>query len=251
MTTPVLQIGNRTITTTDLMPLLIHYQLLPQLCRELLIDQAIDSIECSLEETEQALEQFYEIHHLTEAPARQAWLRQQGITPQQLETRATRALRIETFKHRTWGNKLESYFLTRKSELDQVIYSLIRTPHPEVAQELYFRIRADEQSFADLAQQYSQGAEAETGGLLGPVPLTQPHPALAEKLVQGQPGQLFPPTHIGEWYVILRLEKLISAQLDDAMRQRLLNQFFDTWLQEQLAQPQPTSQLAPLALAHA
>jgi parvulin-like peptidyl-prolyl isomerase len=238
MATPVLQVGGRTIMDADLIPLLIRYQLLPQLYRELLIDQAIAEIECDPEETEQALQQFYETHQIVEATARHAWCTRTGTTAHDLETLATRTLRIETFKRRRWGHKLEAHFLTCKAEFDQVIYSLLRTPHPEVAQELYFRIRAGEQSFADLASQYSQGPEAETGGVLGPVPLTQPHPALAEKLANSQPGHLFPPTRIGEWYIVFRLEKLIPAQLNETMRKQLLNQFFEDWLQEKLS-PSP------------
>jgi hypothetical protein len=34
----------------------------------------------------------------------------------------------------------------------------------------------------------------------------------------------------------VRLERFIPAQLDDAMRRRLFNECFETWLQEQLAQ---------------
>lgn len=250
MATPVLQVGTRVIMDADLLPLLIQYQLLPQLCRELLIDQAIEGVKCSTEEIEIALQQFYEVHQLVEESARQAWLAQNRTTPAHLAALATRPLRIQKFKHQTWGNKLEAHFLGCKAELDQVVYSLIRTTQPEVAQELYFRIKAGEASFTDLARQYSQGPEAETDGRLGPVPLTQPHPALAEKLSRSQPGQLSPPTRLGEWYVIFRLEQLLPAQLDDAMRERLLEQFFQTWLQEQLAHPQPVrSHPAPLALA--
>lgn len=250
MPTPVLQVGTRTVLDTELVPLLIQYQLLPQLCRELLIDQAIAGIECTLEETESALQQFYEVNQITEEAVRQDWLARTQTTLAQVTTLALRPLRIEKFKHQTWGNQLAAHFLGCKSELDQVVYSVIRTTQPEIAQELYFRIKAGEAAFADLARQYSEGPEAETDGLLGPVPLGQPHPALAEKLARSQPGQLSPPTRIGEWYVLFRLEKLLPAQLDEAMRQRFLDQFFQTWLQEQLANPQPVrSQPAPPALA--
>jgi parvulin-like peptidyl-prolyl isomerase len=243
--TPVLQVGNRTVTASELVPLLAAYQLLPQLCRELLIDQAIAEIDCTDEEAQPARQQFYETHQLTDEAQRQAWTRHVGITLAQLEALATRSLRIEKFKHQTWGSKLESHFLTCKTQFDQVVYSLIRTPHPEVAQELYFRIKAGEQSFADLAQQYSQGIEADTGGRLGPVPLTQPHPALAEKLANSKPGQLLPPIRIGEWYVLARLEKLIPAQLDPATQQKLLDTLFEAWIQTQLAQPSPTRPAPP------
>lgn len=44
------------------------------------------------------------------------------------------------------------------------------------------------------------------------------------------------PTRLGEWLVIVRLEKFIPAKLDNRMRQQLLTELFATWLQEQLNQ---------------
>ena len=46
-----------------------------------------------------------------------------------------------------------------------MVYSLIRSKDPGVAQELYFRIQEGENTFSELARQYSQGSEAQTGGL--------------------------------------------------------------------------------------
>jgi parvulin-like peptidyl-prolyl isomerase len=228
----LVQLHQRTIEVDRLISLLGTYQLLPQLYQALLIDQAIEPIECGLEETQQARQQFYEAQGITGESERQAWILQRGLTEAQLEFQATRSLRIEKFKQATWGNKLEAYFLTCKPQLDQVIYSMIRTSSLSTAQELYFRIKAGEQSFADVAREYSQGVEAQTGGLIGPMPISQPHPALAARLRSTQPGQLLPPTRFGEWIVILRLEKLIPARLDDAMRQKLLDKLFQDWLQQ-------------------
>jgi hypothetical protein len=39
--------------------------------------------------------------------------------------------------------------------------------------------------------------------------------------------------------VILRLEQRIPAQLNDALRQRLLDELFEIWLREQMIQLQP------------
>ena len=47
-------------------------------------------------------------------------------------------------------------------------------------------------------------------------------------------GKISPPTQIGEWWIILRLEKYISTQLDDNIRQRLRNDLFQKWLMNQL-----------------
>lgn len=230
----ILQVGNRRITAEEIIPLLAGYQMLPQLLRELFIDQAIATIECTPEEKASTRQQFYEKNQLNSETEREAWLVQNGMTLEQLEALAIRGLRIEKLKQASFGHKLESYFLNRKSKLDKVMYSLLRTKEVGIAQELYFRIQEGEQSFAELAREYSQGPEAQTGGLIGPVEASMAHPVLAQILSVSQPGQLWPPTRLGEWLVIVRLEKLIPAQLDESMRRQLLNELFSTWLQEQL-----------------
>ncbi|HEY9629234.1 MAG TPA: peptidylprolyl isomerase [Coleofasciculaceae cyanobacterium] len=232
----VLQIAGRSITAEEMLPLMAGYQMLPQFVQEILIDQAIANVECTPEEGASAAQQFYTQNQITNEEELKSWLGRYGMVQPQLEALATRELRVEKFKQATWGSKLESYFLSRKNQLDRVIYSLIRTQDVGIAQELYFRILESEQSFAELARTYSQGPEAQTDGLIGPVELSVPHPVLAQLLSLSQPGQINPPTRVGEWLVLVRLEKFIPAQMDDAMRRRLLNECFNTWLQEQLGQ---------------
>ncbi len=232
----VLKIGDCNITAAEILPLLVKYRLLPQFCREVLIDQAIADISCTAEETAIAYEQYINRNQLTTAEALQTWLERHGMTTQELADLAVRELKIEKFKRATWEAKLESYFLKVKSRFDKVIYSLIRTKDVGLAQELYFRIEGGEQTLAELARDYSQGPEAQTGGLIGPVELGTPHPALAQMLATSQPGQLWPPTRVGEWLVIVRLEKLIPAELDELMRQQLLQELFENWLRDQLSQ---------------
>jgi parvulin-like peptidyl-prolyl isomerase len=234
--TEVLQIGNRKIQASEIIPLLANYQLLPQLLRELIIDEAIAPIECNPEEVAQAKQRFYAERQLTQAADIQTWMVQQGLSSEQLDNIISRKLKLEKFKQVRWGNKLESYFFQLKGKLDKVIYSLLRTQDAGLAQELYFRLQAKEQPFADVAQKYSQGPEAQTGGLVGPVELNTLHPAMVQLLTNSQPGQISPPVRIAEWLVIVRVEKFIPAQLDDPMKTRLLNELFEDWLKEQQQQ---------------
>ncbi|BAY08480.1 peptidylprolyl isomerase [Calothrix sp. NIES-2098] len=234
--TEVLRIGNRTITAEELIPLLAGYQMLPQLRRELIIDEAIASIDCTPEEIAQAKQQFFAERQLASETDVKAWMEFLGLSANQLEALTLRKLKVEKFKQMTWGKKLESYFFQSKAKLDKVIYSLLRTQDIGIAQELYFRIQAKEQSFAEVAREYSKGPEAQTGGLVGPIELNQLHPAMAQLLTNTQPGQVLPPTRIAEWFVIVQLEKFIPAQLDEPMRVRLLNELFEGWIQEQQRQ---------------
>jgi len=241
--TAVLQVGNRIITTEEIMPLLAGYQLLPRLLFELIIDGAIEQssrsaiapFTCTPQEEKTAYQKFCEKNQITTDTERQAWLERNGMTLEQLQTFAIRGLKIEKFKQATWDHKLQSYFLSRKPQLDKVVYSLIQI-QDVVAQEIYFRIQEKEADFAELARKYSQDAYAQSGGLIGPVELSNCHPTVAKMLSVSQPGQLWPPTPIGEKLVIVRLENFIPAQLDELMSQRLLSELFAAWLQEQFEQ---------------
>ena len=231
---PILQVGDRIIMAQELVPILASRSLLPQFLQGVIIDQTIASIESTDEEVAIARQQFLEKYQLATEEACHTWLKHRGLSPVQLDELALQDFKLERYKVKTWGHQLESYFLQRKGQLDRVLYSLIRVQDSGLAQELYFRIQDDSQPFVELAKDYSQGQEAQTGGLIGPVELNVPHPVLARMLAISQPGQLWAPTQVGEWYVIVRLEKFLPAKLDEAMRQRLINEMFATWLQEAL-----------------
>lgn len=223
----------------NLMPLLAATHLLPQLLREQMIEQAIASITCTEDETAAACQQFWNDHGIGSTAEQQPWLRQYGLVPEQVAAIATRKLRLQKFQQAAWGSRLESYFLKRKRQLDQVVYSLIRTKDPGLAHELYFRLEAGEQSFTELATAYSEGSEARTGGFMGPVEVGTLHPHLAQRLLASQPGQLWSPQRIGEWLVILRLEQWIPVTLNSVVEQRLLDELLESWLQEQVQQLPP------------
>lgn len=225
--TTVLQIFDQKITAEDVFPLLERYQLLPHLFRQLIIDRAITEIEC----TEAELTEFHQ-----QLNPKKDNVGEQSQNLQQPEENLVRSIKIQKFKQLQWQHKLESYFLQRKNQLDQVIYSLIRIQDVGMADELYFRLQEGEQTFAELAAIYSQGSEAQTGGVVGPVEIGCYHPSFAHILSSNPPGQLMPPIQLEEWVAILRIEQYIPAQLDEAMRQRLLDELFENWLQTQLEQ---------------
>jgi parvulin-like peptidyl-prolyl isomerase len=239
MSLAILSPHKATDSSLELLDLLQRYQLVPQLLRGMVIDRAIAPFTCTAEEQELALTRFYQQHRLDSPDAIETWCQLNHLAPEAIEAIAIRSIRIEKFKLATWGHKLKSYFLKRKASLDQVTYSLIRTQDQGLAHELYYRLKDDEQSFANLAQQFSEGAESKSGGRIGPVPLSQPHPAIRQLLVVSQSGQLWSPRRVDEWFVIIRLEHLELVQLNSAVEQYLLNELFEAWVQTETAQQSP------------
>ncbi len=249
--TVALKIGDRTFPSGEVLNLLQQYGLLQPLAKEIVIEQALatwieeeKTLAWSSEDEEQVIQQF------KNQQAMAAMAPQGPPSTEALETQQKMLLKkakLDKFKEWKWGNQLESYYLKRKDRLDRVIYSLLRVKDAAIAQELYFRLESDEANFTDLAAKYSKGPEANTGGLIGPADLGGCHPRLSEMLRVSQPEQLWPPTRIEDWWVIVRLEKFLPTQLDDGLRRRLLDELFSQWLQEQSQQfevVQPQAQQA-------
>ncbi len=229
-----IQIGNTEPAPINLLESITQFQLLPALLRELVVDRAISEIVLTPTEHEVACQRFYEQQQITDPDQEQRWLSHYRMNRVQLEQQAVRQMKLEKFKSQSWEALLESDFLEQKSQYDRYIYSLIRHSSAELIQELYFRVQEGEQSFAELATEFSQGGEAKTGGTVGPVAAANLHPALARILRNCKPGQLMPPKRIGELNLIVRLEHHLPAQLTEEVRQQLLEKRYQGWLNEQL-----------------
>ena len=130
-------------------------------------------------------------------------------------------------------HKSEARFLL-KSQLDKVIYSLLRVKDGFLARELYLRIASNEANFSDLATEFSQGGEAKTKGIIGPVPMNQAHPVLSEKLRTSRPGQLNEPFSIEEWWLVARLERYEPARFNESTMQAMAREMFQEHVEEEV-----------------
>jgi len=126
----------------------------------------------------------------------------------------------------------EAHFLKRKDALDQVIYSLIRVNQESLARELHLQIAEAEADFSKLASEHAQGPERQTRGVIGPAPLNQAHPTLAQRLRGATPGELLKPFQIEQWWVVVRLEQKLESSFDETTSQRMAVELFDLWLRD-------------------
>ena len=216
---------------------LARWGLLDQVARERCIDRLLSNR--PLPAPELLLQMRQELEQelgLLDPERRSQWLQQHGLSEEELDRMAARTWQWLMWCRERWGSGLETIFLRRKAEFDRVSYSMLRLRDAELAAELYQQIKEGEALFSDLASSFSEGPEKHSGGLLGPVPLSQPDPALAKLLQVSKPGQLWPPKRHEGCFVIVRLEKLLPASLDAALQETLLLEEGERALQRQLQQ---------------
>ncbi|WP_310419582.1 peptidylprolyl isomerase [Chamaesiphon sp. OTE_8_metabat_110] len=234
--TPLQRLCQNTMSGEEVISLLQKFWMLPQLQRELILDAELAAIDCTQEEIFGAYKAFYHKYQINSDDDRAVWLERNNCSLAQFEHSVLRTLKLDRFKQLAFNNKVDSYFLQRKSQLDRAVYSLLRVKDPHLAQELFFRIQDGEATFSDLVKQYSGGQEAQSGGMVGPHELSVPHPVLAQKIATLKPGQLAPPLQVADWFVLVRLEKYLPAQLDKTLRARLIDELYEQWIQSKLAQ---------------
>jgi len=201
------------------------------------------------EATEAELVQRYlEQNDCTDPTLRDQHLSSKGWSLEDLTYFASKQERLHRFQQQMFTDDVEVRFLDRKSDLDQISYSLIRLRDGDLAFELHQRLLEGEADFATLAAAHSEGPEREHQGRVGPVPLSQAHPVLVDKLRTSQPGQLWTPFFLKDIWVILRLDAWEGARLDEDARQRLLQDLFEGWLQQRALQLLSGSTPEPLPL---
>ncbi len=226
-----IQVGNRTFTTDEICQRLSNADLLPQLIREMIIDEILADWEIEINHKIP-----YDRVEFTQGCDRLSKLSgYQGLNQLQLYKIVDRHLRLQKFKESHWVNKIYNYFLQRKDSLDRVKFSIMQVDEWGLAEELFFRVQRGEQSFADLAFKYSQGDTAKDGGRIDTLDLDRAYPAIALHLHHLKPGQVSPIFTLDNLYTFVRLDSYICAELNDYLRQILLDELFEVWVQKQIS----------------
>lgn len=201
-----------------------------------ILDAAVGGEQLTEEEAQRGRGLFARELQLPDQEAMARYARAQVLTPAALEAQALRSARQQKVAQREFGPKAEARFLERKNQLDRVVYSLLRIQDPGLARELYLRISEGEANFADLAAEFAEGPEQATRGIVGPVPLTQAHPLLVDRLRTATPGVVLEPFPIESWWLVVRLESLTPASFDEATAARMVQELFEQWLNGQVEQ---------------
>ena len=161
------------------------------------------------------------------------WLNKNSLVEEEFLSKLYEPIKIQKYSLDNFSNQIHSHFLSRKSNLDQVTYSLIRVQDPYLAHEIYQRLESNEDNFANLATQYSEGTEKTTMGIVGPIPISMIDPEIADVLKKSKTGELNQPFRVNGMWFIVRLGRLIEAILDPVMEARMSLELFDLAIQDE------------------
>ena len=213
--------------------LLHKNNLLKPLIRYELTSNILSEIHIETKVKEKIISDFREKLNISGDVKLNEWLEENKINKTSFEELALTNIRLNKYCKSNFDHKVEARFLERKNELDIVIYSLIRVNDFFKARELYLRLIGNEAEFGDLASEFSEGIEKKTRGIVGPLALGRAHPKLAEQLRISKPGKIQPPIDVDGSFLVIRVESFDAAQLDDFMREKIAQELFENWIEDQ------------------
>ncbi|MEI8187254.1 MAG: peptidylprolyl isomerase [Chlorobiaceae bacterium] len=226
-------LGKRQLQAEALLPMLSGHNIWSQLMPAIVIDQALRTLNCTVGETEAYYsEQIAADGDFIEK--KKAQMVREGTREDDLDFFISRPVLLAQFKEKMFAPQVGSTFLKLKAGLDKVVFLMLRNKDHELLRELYFRIESSEEMFEPLAARYAEGSEATGGGRIGPIEIRQLNPSLARVLSTAKVGVVNPPAFIEGVGVITRLQEHISAKLDDAMKQKLIDQLFNEWVNNEV-----------------
>ena len=206
---------------------LIENNLFKSFVKSVLVSNMISQVEISDELKTEAFHNFMISNKIKNEFDLKKFLELSHITQSELENDVIKQAKIIEYAKKKYDNKANTRFLSRRKDLEMVVYSLIRIKSQDLAKELYFKIESEEESLEDLANKYSEGNEKYSRGIIGPVPITQGHPSLADKLRVMQQGELSEPFLLDNWWCIIRLEKLINPSFNETIKSQMCKEIFD------------------------
>lgn len=239
--------GKEEALTESQIGLLARHRLIRPLLRQMIAAECASTIPVSDEDRKKVLDEFMREQKINSESELNAFLRLNLLQREELQEQLLQSSRLNRYIDEHFRSKAEARFLQRKNDLDRVVYSLLRLEDAGLARELFLRINEGESDFAELAAAHAEGPEKATRGVVGPVPLMQAHPVLAERLRTGIPGVLLEPFQIGKWWLVVRLESFSPATLNLETTLQMTRELFEEAIEELVVQR--INQLTPLRFA--
>ena len=229
-----LRFSDLEVDSSRLIQFLVELDLLPLILKRYIERKSSASFKPSQSDQISFQQSFLLRENISTPQELENWLSSNDLSEPLLSKQLYHSLQLKLLKESMFSSRVESTYLDNKSQLDLVMFSIIRSREPAKVNEIYLRLNEEESTFADLATHYSEGNENQFNGLVGPVEFGRINPNLSERLRISKPGQLWPPFELDGWWVLLRLEKLIPSKFDQAMKDRIITDLYSSWIKNQV-----------------
>jgi parvulin-like peptidyl-prolyl isomerase len=190
-------------------------------------------ITVSDEELQAAGDAFRLEHKLLGASETIAWLQAQRITVEAWSGGIRVALLTKKLKEHLFGAAVDGQYVGNRDNFKRVALSQIVVLDQIEAIKIAQALREENASFCALAVAHSKGKHSqENGGFVGIQFLAELMQELTEAIANAKEGEVVGPIQTKLGYHILRVEKWFPPQLNESVKERVMESFFQAWLNQ-------------------
>jgi parvulin-like peptidyl-prolyl isomerase len=209
--------------------------------QEILSRQIIDraakerEIAVSPEEIQAEADQFRYNHKLESASQTFSWLEEQLLTPEEWESGIRNRLLKKKLAEHLFGSQIEASFAQSKVQYEQAVLYRIVVSYQPLAQEIFYQIEEEEVSFFEAAHYYDIDPRRRLAcGFEGKLSRWQLQPDIAARVFGANPQEVVGVIQSEEGFEIWMVEEFIPAELTPEIRERIISQLFNEWLESEL-----------------
>lgn len=202
--------------------------------REALILAICEQMDIQVSELElqEAGDAFRHEHKLWGIEETMAWLNQQRITVEEWSEGIRVALLEKKLKEYLFGALVDGEYTMNRDRYKRVALSQILVADLATAVKIVQMLREGHASFCALALEYSKGKQSqENGGFVGIRYVVELSPEIAEAISNAKEGEIIDPIQSNLGYHVLKVEKWFPIELNQAVREQIMNVSFQLWLQ--------------------
>ena len=206
--------------------------------REVLKKAAELGLSVSDEELQEFSDNYRNVRGLTTRQATLRFLETAGLTQDDFEAHCEAAILASAVKDRLAdAERIENFFVDNRSEFDRVRVSIIRVPDENLANEIYLQATEDGEDFHALARRFSTDETTKhAGGYAGAIVRGSFSPEISAKIFNAASGDVAGPFQEDGFFILLRVEEVIRAELTGEVKQAIKDRIFDEWLALSLRQ---------------
>ncbi len=206
-----------------------------------IIEEELNSnpVSISNDELQTALDAFRRKRKLYHADHTQQWLKDRGITHQQLERWVADEVAVAKLRERICGDRIEAYFEQHRAGFESVGLARIDFPKGGDAVAVSQDVIHGRRSFFEVAcQSYLYGAETSTitnRELFVTLRRAEMPIQLADACFRATPREVVGPIEWNGVYSVYQVLWLREARLDERTRATIERQLFEEWLSSRRA----------------
>ena len=228
-----LWLDDQPVSTEEVMAVLRKERKLPELVKSLILDRNLNQVTLAAGFEEELVRDFRLQQKLESDEAFSDFLQKNHITVALLQQTLSLRRRMVQYREERWGPRANSLYLKHKDRYDRISYRRLQTSNADLMQEVFFRLKDKEDSWETLARQFP-GAPADADALQRAIPAAQIEAPLLEAMRKAGPGVVTRPLRLNpSTVVVAELEHIEASRFDDELRELILREEFDSWLEEE------------------